>query len=144
MQRNRAYAKIKGGTDAPLLRGYARFYQRVDGVLVVVNVTGLPSQNKKGFFGLHIHEGRVCDGEGFAGTGGHFNTAKLEHPLHEGDLPPLMSYSGKAYMAVITDRFMIRDIVGRTLVIHSDRDDFTTQPSGNAGTKIACGEIRMA
>jgi len=64
--------------------------------------------------------------------------------LHEGDLPPLMSYSGKAYMAVITDRFMINDIVGKTLVIHSDRDDFTTQPSGNAGTKIACGEIRMA
>lgn len=144
MQRNIAHAEIRGSEYAPDLRGYARFYQRVDGVLVVINVRGLPSENKKGFYGLHIHEGALCEGEEFSLTGGHFNAAKLEHPLHEGDLPPLMSYSGKAYMAVITDRFMIPDVVGRTIVIHSVPDDFTSQPSGNSGMKIACGEIRRA
>jgi len=144
MLRNRAYAEIKGGNETPSIRGNVRFHQRVDGVLVVVTLSGLPTDSKTGFFGLHIHEGGFCDGDDFSQTGAHLNNAKMPHPLREGDLPPLMSYSGKAYMAVITDRFMINDIVGKTLVIHSDRDDFTTQPSGNAGTKIACGEIRMA
>ena len=44
--------------------------------------------------------------------------------------------------AVVTDRFTISDIIGRTVVIHKSPDDFTTQPSGNAGAKIACGEIK--
>ena len=43
---------------------------------------------------------------------------------------------------VLTDRFSVAEVIGRTLVIHSDPDDFRTQPSGNAGTKIACGVIR--
>ena len=44
-------------------------------------------------------------------------------------------------MAVYTKRFYPEEIVGRTAVIHSKPDDFTSQPSGNAGEKIACGEI---
>lgn len=46
-------------------------------------------------------------------------------------------------MYVLTDRFRVRDIIGRTVVIHSGPDDFHTQPAGNAGEKIACGVIRM-
>ena len=41
-----------------------------------------------------------------------------------------------------TENFEIDDIIGKTIIIHQNPDDFTTQPSGNAGTKIACGEIR--
>ena len=45
-------------------------------------------------------------------------------------------------MAVLTDRFRIPEIIGRTVVIHSGRDDFTSQPAGDSGTRIACGVIR--
>ena len=64
------------------------------------------------------------------------------HPKHAGDLPPLMGCQGNAYLAVKTDRFIVHDIIGKTVVIHSDPDDFHTQPAGNAGKKIACGVIR--
>ena len=62
--------------------------------------------------------------------------------MHAGDLPPLMMQQGRAHMTVRTDRFRVQDILGRTVVIHSDPDDFRTQPSGMSGTKIACGVIR--
>ena len=46
------------------------------------------------------------------------------------------------YLSVKTDRFSVNEIIGRTVVIHSDPDDFHTQPAGNAGKKIACGVIQ--
>ena len=57
-------------------------------------------------------------------------------------LPPLLRCKGNAYLSVKTDRFTVDEIIGRTLVIHSDPDDFHTQPAGNAGKKIACGVIQ--
>lgn len=80
-------------------------------------------------------------GNDFAATGSHYDPGKQSHPRHAGDLPPLMSFGGRAYLAVMTDRFSIRDIIGRTIVIHAMPDDFRSQPAGNAGTKIACGVI---
>lgn len=65
------------------------------------------------------------------------------HPKHAGDLPPLLACQGSAYLSVKTDRFCVEDILGRTVVIHSDPDDFHSQPAGNAGKKIACGVIRV-
>ena len=56
----------------------------------------------------------------------------------------LLLCGGGAYLAVLTDRFSVADVLGRTVVIHSGADDFHTQPAGNAGTKIACGVIRRA
>lgn len=135
-----ARAVIAGGADAPMLRGTVTFYRQPDGVLVVAEVSGLPRQS--GFFGFHIHEGKSCTGTGFADTGSHYNPVNLDHPNHAGDLPPLLGYGGRAYLAVMTDRFAISDILGRTVVVHSDADDFTTQPAGNAGTKIGCGVIK--
>ena len=49
--------------------------------------------------------------------------------------------NGYAFSAFLTDRFTVKEIVGRTVIMHSSPDDFTSQPSGNAGEKIACGEI---
>ena len=53
-----------------------------------------------------------------------------------------MSADGYAFSAVLSNSFAAEDIIGKTVVIHSSPDDFITQPSGNAGKKIACGEIR--
>lgn len=136
-----AQADIRGGSDAPGLRGRAEFFTHPNGTLVTVHVWGLP-QTPTGFFALHIHEGGDCGGEGFADTGGHFNPTHAAHPMHAGDLPPLLSAEGNAYLSVLTGRFRVEDVIGRTVVIHGMPDDFHTQPAGGAGEKIACGLIR--
>lgn len=136
-----AVADIRGSEAYPNLRGQVRFYPQRRCVLVEANVQGLPA-NETGFFGFHIHAGDACTGEDFADTGSHYNPAETPHPFHAGDLPPLLSCHGDAYLAVATGRFRVEDIIGRTVVIHDKADDFTTQPAGNAGTKIACGVIR--
>ncbi len=136
-----AVADIRGSEAYPNLNGQVRFYQRRHCVLVEATVQGLPV-NKTGFFGFHIHAGDSCAGEGFPDTGSHYNPNEAPHPSHAGDLPPLLSCHGGAYMTVATGRFHVADIIGRTVVVHDMADDFNTQPAGNAGTKIACGIIR--
>ena len=133
-----AAAKIRGDREHPCLRGMVRFYQMRGSVLITAEISGLP---RSGFFAFHIHEGASCGGEGVPNSAGHYNPTNAQHPDHAGDLPPLLSASGNAYLAVKTDRFSIREIIGRTVIIHSDPDDFHTQPSGNSGKKIGCGEI---
>ena len=137
-----AVAKIRGGVEVPKLSGCIRFYQQKGCVLIVAEIFGLPRENETGFFGFHIHQGESCSGTDFSETGSHYNPVDQIHPKHAGDLPPLMCCRGNAYLAVKTDRFTVHDIIGKTVVIHSDTDDFHTQPAGNAGKKIACGVIR--
>lgn len=105
---------------------------------MTAEVRGLPHD---GFYGLHIHEGGGCGGEDFSQSGAHFNPSGATHPNHAGDLPPLLSNDGMAQMSVLTGRFRVDEIIGKTVVLHSCPDDFTTQPAGNAGQKIACGVI---
>ncbi|MBQ9674164.1 MAG: superoxide dismutase family protein [Ruminococcus sp.] len=138
---SRAIACINGGEEAPDLYGKVEFFQKKNGVMVVANIFGLPEKNDSGFFAFHIHEGKNCEGKDFSGTKGHYNPNDKSHPNHSGDLPPLLSVDGNAYLAVLTNRFKLKDIIGRTVVIHSDADDFHSQPAGNAGKKIACGVI---
>lgn len=137
-----AVARIQGGMEVPQLSGCVQFYQQKGCVLIVAEILGVPMESKTGFFGFHIHQGESCSGRGFSETGSHYNPVDQMHPEHAGDLPPLMCCRGNAYLAVKTDRFTVHDIVGKTVVIHSDPDDFHTQPAGNAGKKIACGVIR--
>ncbi len=141
VNRPSAVAHIRGGSLAPDLHGEVGFYQKRDGVLVVVKIFNLPRDSDTGFFALHIHEGNSCSGEGFSDTKGHYNPMGVPHPSHAGDLPPLLRYNGGASMAVMTDRFRADEIIGKTVVIHGGTDDFRTQPSGNSGEKIACGVI---
>lgn len=136
-----AVAQMTGGLEAPQLSGRVEFYQENDCVLVVAKIAGLPKESKTGFFGFHIHQGKDCAGTGFSGTEGHYNPTQQAHPQHAGDLPPLLECRGNGYLSFKTDRFSVNDIIGRTVVIHSDPDDFHTQPAGNAGKKIACGVI---
>ena len=96
------------------------------------------------FFAYHIHEGSACRGSAtdpFSAAGGHFNPAGCSHPYHAGDLPPLLGCGGDAMTVFLTNRFRLDEVIGRTVVIHENADDFTTQPAGNAGARIACGVI---
>ncbi len=138
-----AVAEVRGGKEYPKIRGTVKFYSLENATLVIADIKGLP-KTRTGFFAFHIHEGTSCGGEDFAETKGHYNPNMSLHPDHAGDLTPLMRSNGNAFSAVVTDRFTPSDIVGRTVVIHSNPDDFITQPSGNAGKKIACGVIRRA
>ena len=146
-----AYAELRGSRDYPLLKGRVSFYQTTQGVLVVADVRGLPFGTGPcagRIFGFHIHEGTSCKETGgedpFPGTMGHYNPGDCPHPGHAGDLPPLFGNHGHAFAAFLTDRFKVREIIGRTVVVHNQPDDFRTQPSGDSGTKIACGQIRHA
>lgn len=141
-----AFAEVRGSKDYPELRGTVTFSQMQAGVLVTAQIYGLPigEKCKSGVFGFHIHSGSECSGndsDPFADTDGHYDNSNCPHPYHAGDLPPLFSNRGYAYMTVFTDRFNVNEIIGRTVVIHDHPDDFTTQPSGNSGKKIACGKI---
>ena len=136
-----AVARIQGGMEVPQLSGCIQFYQQKGCVLIVAEIFGLPRESETGFFGFHIHQGGSCSGTAFPETGSHYNPVDQIHPKHSGDLPPLMCCRGNAYLSVKTDRFTVHDIIGKTVVIHSNPDDFHTQPAGNAGKKIACGVI---
>ena len=135
-----AVARIKGDGSNPDLCGTVRFLPCRGGTLISADIRGLP-ESKTGFFGFHIHETGNCCGEGFPDTGSHYNPEGKEHPCHAGDLPPLLSCAGSARMTVLTCRFGVDEVIGRSVVIHDMADDFTSQPAGNAGNKIACGVI---
>ncbi len=142
-----AKAHIKGGKKYPQIDGIVTFKETKDGVLVTAKINGLPQSKDKctgRFFGFHIHEGTSCTGnlsDEFANAKSHLNSPHCPHPFHMGDLPPLLENDGYAYMNVLVNKFKIKDILGRVVIIHDSPDDFTTQPSGISGTKIACGKI---
>ncbi len=151
MRRNQgqiATALVRGAQSHPAIKGNVRFRQLANGVLVTAQIYRLPHSEalcSGGGFGVHIHEGGSCTGNGedeFADVKGHYNPNDCQHPYHAGDLPPLFENNGYAYMSVLTNRFTVREIIGRTVIIHSKPDDFRTQPSGDSGEKIACGMIR--
>lgn len=142
-----AKAHIKGGKKYPKIDGIVTFKETKNGVLVSAKINGLP-QSKDScegrFFGFHIHEGTACTGnltDEFANAKSHLNPTNCPHPFHIGDLPPLIENNGYAYMSVLINKFKIKDILGKVIIIHNSPDDFNSQPSGNSGTKIACGKI---
>lgn len=143
-----AYAIINGSDQYPDLHGRTLFYQLEGSVFVCTEVSGLPKNAdkcKQPIFAFHIHSGESCTGNSddpFANTLSHYDANGCPHPYHAGDLPPLFGADGFAVSAVLTDRFNVSEVIGRTVIIHSMPDDFTTQPSGNSGIKIACGEIK--
>lgn len=142
-----AKAHIKGSSKYPKIDGTVTFKEVKDGVLLTAKINGLPQSKthcKGRFFGFHIHEGTSCTGNSedeFANAKTHLNPTNCPHPFHIGDLPPLIENNGYSYMSVLINKFKIKDIIGKVIIIHDMPDDFTTQPSGNSGTKIACGKI---
>ena len=126
-------------------------FEEVDGkVRVIVFVQGLkPGQEH----GLHIHEKGDCSSGDGMSAGGHFNPHNKPHghhassERHAGDLPSLTgNKAGRGNIKVDVDQITIgpgpASIIGRGLIVHADPDDWKTQPTGNAGARIACGVIR--
>ena len=119
------------------------------GLRIAGEVRGLAPGTEHGF---HIHEKGDCADNGEAADT-HFNPAGGTHGKfaapgsHAGDLPSLVAdASGAARFSVDVHTLSLTDgaannVVGRALAVNRDRDDFTTQPSGNAGPRIACGVI---
>jgi Cu-Zn family superoxide dismutase len=130
--------------------GEATFEQVGDKVRVVVFAQNLPPEREVGF---HIHEAGDCSsGDGMSAKG-HFNPFGKPHgnpqsgERHAGDLPVLKAAkNGRAKLDVTVEGISIGqgpgNIVGRGLIIHADPDDYKTQPTGNAGARIACGVIK--
>lgn len=143
-----ARAVIAGNSAHPALRGTVDFYRMSQGTVVIASLWGLPEGSGRcanDIFGLHIHTGRSCTGtseDPFRDALGHFDPQGCPHPAHAGDLPPLFGNRGYAWQGVYTERFTVEQILGRTVIIHSQRDDFTSQPAGDAGSRIGCGVIR--
>lgn len=147
LEKNRpaAVAWVTGNNIYSELSGLVKFYDTpYDGVLVEAEVFGLPNvstQVSSDFYAMHIHQYGNCSGS-FEKTGSHFNPTNAFHPEHAGDMIPLLGNQGYAWASFYDKRFTIDDIIGKSVVIHSRRDDFTSQPAGDSGEKIGCGVIR--
>jgi Cu-Zn family superoxide dismutase len=130
--------------------GSVVFTQKGDRVVVVANVSGLKPGQEHGF---HIHEKGDCSSGDGMSTGGHFNPFGKTHgqhgqgERHGGDLPVLKAdASGNAVLEATLDIITVADgpgsVVGRGMIVHRDPDDYKTQPTGNAGPRIACAVIQ--
>ena len=128
--------------------GEVNFEQAGDKVRVTAQLIGLPAD---GEFGFHIHEvGDCSSGDGMSAKG-HFNPFGKPHgkgaERHAGDMPNLKSDAkGKAKLTAELDIITLKSgpasIIGRSVIVHAEPDDYTTQPTGNAGARLARGVIK--
>jgi len=148
-----AVAYIKGGPLAPEISGVVTFYNVPGGCEVRVEVTGLPlyrpvknTDGPVGPHGFHIHEFGTCKisdpTDPFQAAGEHWNPDGQPHGNHAGDFPVLFSNNGYARMCFFTNRFKAQQVIGKSIIIHENPDDYRTQPAGDAGRRLACGVIQ--
>ncbi len=137
-------------TSGQTAAGTVRLTQLSDGsVDVQVDLSGVPA----GVHGFHVHEKGDCGDDGNA-AGGHFNPGSTDHgapnlpPHHAGDFGNVTANAA----GEVDTRFTTRSVtveagaysaVGRAIILHANPDDLTTQPTGNAGGRIACGVVTL-
>ncbi len=128
--------------------GTVTFEKVNDGVKVSAAVNGLGET----VHGFHIHQYGDCTADDGTSTGGHFNPNEMEHSgpdaneRHMGDMGNL---TGAGTNNVTTYSYtdtniQLEKIIGRAIIVHEGEDDFITQPTGDAGGRIACGVIGIA
>jgi Cu-Zn family superoxide dismutase len=132
------------------VHGLVTFEQVEGGVRVTADVTGLTP----GKHGFHIHEYGDCSSPDFTSAGSHLMAPGEVHAgpdkadRHIGDMGNLVAdASGKAHLELVDNKLSFRgpySILGRAIIVHAGADDLTTQPTGNAGGRVACGTIGIA
>jgi superoxide dismutase, Cu-Zn family len=144
----RAYARIEPKSDSRV-KGKAEFVQEDGKVTFTLEVSGLTP----GEHAIHLHDKGDCSAADGTSAGGHWNPTNEAHgkwgahPFHRGDIGNLTADAdGKATLNFTTDLWSVggdpsRDVVGHAIIIHAKADDFTTQPTGNAGGRVACGVV---
>jgi superoxide dismutase, Cu-Zn family len=138
--------KAKSGSK---LSGKAVLTEASDGVKVVLSVEGIAP----GDHGAHVHEKGDCSAEDGSSAGGHFNPGGHQHalpastPRHLGDFGNItVGKDGKGTLELVATGANLKDgdpnsFLGRSIIIHEKKDD-GGQPTGNAGGRIGCGEIK--
>lgn len=137
-------------TSGSTASGTVTFTEMADGsVQAKVHLTGVPP----GVHGFHVHDKGDCGDNGNA-AGGHFNPAGTQHgapdaPMHHaGDFGNVEAdASGNVNVTKtlhgVTVSAGANSVVGHAVILHANADDMTTQPTGNAGARIACGVVQM-
>ncbi len=135
-----------------LVSGTLTLRPRGHGVHVSGEIGGLPRNSQHGF---HIHETGDCCAVDASSAGAHFNPAASAHgragivPHHAGDIDNLSASSdGVARVDAQVDGVTLggggaNDIAGRAFIVHAAPDDYVSQPTGNAGARVACGVINI-
>ncbi|MDG4950821.1 superoxide dismutase family protein [Weeksellaceae bacterium KMM 9724] len=129
------------------LSGTATFTQVNNEVTLEVNLEGITP----GEHAIHVHEKGDCSAPDATSAGGHWNPTGAEHgkfdmdPFHMGDIGNLTADAdGKASLTFTTDKWCLdcedetKNLMGKSLIVHESVDDFTTQPTGDAGGRIGC------
>jgi len=143
-----ALAPTTGNTAS----GTVHFVTSGSRVQVKGEVRGLKPNAEHGF---HVHEKGDCSSGDGMSTGGHFNPGNAPHGAHgrgthhAGDLPSLRANAaGVATFSFESSTIAVgsgaNDVIGKGLIVHRDPDDYTTQPTGNAGPRLACAVIRKS
>lgn len=128
--------------------GTVHFQQQKDGrVEVTADLTGLPPSSTHGF---HVHDKGACTNYG-NDAGGHYNPTNAPHAApdaashHAGDFGNVTAdEKGEVHTTFTTRSISVggaNDVSGHAVILHANADDLTTQPSGNAGARIACGVV---
>ncbi len=132
--------------------GNATLNESEDGVGIELKLEGL----EPGFHGIHVHEFPKCEGPEFTTAGNHYNPEGKEHGLmhpegpHIGDLPNIEADAGGLVEAelmlagatLLDGKNSLLNEDGTSLVVHEGQDDGVSQPSGESGVRILCGEIK--
>tara|TARA_Y100001001_G_scaffold152137_1_gene164459 strand:- start:80 stop:436 length:357 start_codon:yes stop_codon:yes gene_type:complete len=118
--------------------------------LVQIEVRGVPA----GTHAVHLHETGDCSGDDFKSAGGHIAGGKdhgvlVEGGPHPGDMPNMIVgdkgvMKEEVFLDMIDIDAMIKDKDGAAFIIHSGADDYQSQPSGDAGSRIACGVFQVS
>jgi Cu-Zn family superoxide dismutase len=149
LQRERTAIAMLAPTEGNTASGVVEFEQDGDEMVVRLRIEGL---TPNGVHGLHIHEKGDCRAPDASSAGGHFNPTGDRHGgldsdfRHAGDLGNIRADAdGKVEtefeVTGISLKAASNSIIGRAVVVHAQADDLVSQPSGNAGPRIACGLI---